>query len=70
MIIVQELMDAGYLTSADTPGMFGTNHDIQPGGALDTWYAAHADRPLAPGASVTLATEASRVAAEIDKPQP
>lgn len=70
VIIVGELLDAGYASPADLPGAVDASHAVVPGAALDSWFAARADHPLVSGSKVTLATEASRVVAEIDKPQP
>ena len=70
VIIASELLDARYLTPADLPGALDANHAVTAGTALDTWYTAHADQPLAPGSSVTLATEATRIVAEINRPEP
>lgn len=70
VIIVGELLDAGYASPADLPGVVDANHAVIAGAALDGWFTAHAGQPLVNGSKVTLATEASRVVAEIDKPQP
>lgn len=70
VIIATELLDSAYLTPSDLPGALDANHQVVAGAALDTWYAAHANQPLAKGAHVTLATEAQRVVAEINKPTP
>ena len=70
VIIATELLDSGDLTPNDLPGVLDTNHKVKAGAALDAWYAAHASQPVAKGSNVTLATDAERVVAEINKPGP
>ncbi|NUS06725.1 MAG: hypothetical protein HOV97_29690 [Nonomuraea sp.] len=70
LLIARQLLDSGLLTVAGLPGVRDEQGHLVPTAAVDQWYTANADKPLVPGASVTLATEAARVVAEITKPQP
>lgn len=68
-IIVQELSDAGYLDARDF-GATQTGDPIQPGAAVDSWLAAHADGLLKPGVTTTVAVEKQRILGYISAPLP
>ena len=59
-VVVQELVDAGYLDGK----AFGAGADglIKPGPPVTAWVSAHAADPLNPGGSVTDGQEQKRVA--------
>lgn len=68
-VLVQELVDAAFVSGAVTQGLTDPSDHIIVGPTLDAWYTAHRNDRLPGSSGLTLADEVARIVAAINTPK-